>query len=133
MRLRPSCKAPQSSGNPKDPPPPPPPPPPAAAVYLKRDCSAASAADVASVKAHFQLSLLSQGGAGAGRADHSLQTSELRSFASEGTGNNSWGWTEFVPLLELHDPGRGFLKRDRALLRVDITVEGVERAEAAAA
>ncbi|PSC73044.1 NADPH:quinone reductase isoform A [Micractinium conductrix] len=102
-------------------------------VYLKRDCSAASAADVASVKAHFQLSLLSQGGAGAGRADHSLQTSELRSFASEGTGNNSWGWTEFVPLLELHDPGRGFLKRDRALLRVDITVEGVERAEAAAA
>lgn len=34
-----------------------------------------------------------------------------------------WGFTQFMPLLELQDPDRGFIVDDKLIIKVEISVQ----------
>lgn len=93
------------------------------AAFLELHPDTASAASVTALTA---VVLVSQKDGG---QDWRCAASERKSYNSELT---NWGWAKLVPLADLRDASRGFLKHDRLLLRADITVESVRRKAAAA-
>lgn len=78
------------------------------------------------VTANLSVTIVDQGPL---KQDKRRQSTQPRTYVAAGT---PWGWTKFIPVDELRDPSKAYLRGDRLLLRatVEVTQRHVQPAAA---